>query len=599
MKITMPAMAAFAVLPAVALGAAGPSKLDTIVVTPTRSELRLADTLAPIIVIDRQAIVQSQANDLAELLQFNAGLDLGRNGGPGQLSSLFIRGAESNHTLVLIDGVRMNPGTIGGAAIQNIDPEFIERIEVVKGPRSTLYGSEAIGGVINIITRRTDAGPAVAGSIGGGSDATREAALHLATSGRRGRADLGLIVRESDGFPTLRGDNVDRGYDNITLNLNAATEFELAGVELRHWQSSGTTEYSDFFATPVSQDYANRVTALTVASRFADRWQSKLTLSHIVDDIEQNDNPDFITTRRDTLDWQHSYELRPGHQLMGGVYYWKEAATGSVFGSVTDSDIDTTAAFVQSLQQLGRHRIQLAARLSDHEGFGSQTTWNFDYGLRVGERGQMSIGAGSGFRAPDATDRFGFGGNPTLDPEVSRNFELGFGFRLSDTQSLNVQLFDNHIEDLIVFDFDPVTFDGINRNLEETRIRGAEFGYSLAAGPWAVNATAVLQDPKDETTNAALPRRAKRSASANVGYDFATVRLGLNLLASGERKDSGFSETVNAGYVLANVTTSWRLNESLLLTARIENLLDTQYETAAGFRSADRGFHLNLRYNGR
>ena len=130
------------------------SPADTIIVTATRTEIPLDQATVPVSVITREDIELSMATDLAELLRFEAGIDIGRNGGPGQATSIFLRGTESNHTLLLIDGVRMNPGTIGGAAIQHISPEVIERVEIVKGARSALFGTDAIGGVINIITRR-------------------------------------------------------------------------------------------------------------------------------------------------------------------------------------------------------------------------------------------------------------------------------------------------------------------------------------------------------------------------------------------------------------------------------------------------------------
>ncbi len=185
-----------------------------IVVTATRVPTPLDQVLAPMLVIDRARIEDSAATDAADLLRFNAGLDLARNGGPGQTTSLFIRGAESNHTLVLVDGVRINPGTIGLAGLQNISPSMIERIEVVKGPRSALYGTDAIGGVINVITRR-GADTGWTAELGYGDYDTQEANVTGGFATDRIEFDLGVSWLDSDGFPTRTDDDTDRGYENF------------------------------------------------------------------------------------------------------------------------------------------------------------------------------------------------------------------------------------------------------------------------------------------------------------------------------------------------------------------------------------------------
>src|SRR5690606_14601281 len=191
-----------------------------IVVTATRAPIPIEEAIVPVVVITRQDIEQSLATDLAELLRFEAGLDIGRQGGPGQATSVFMRGTESNHTLVLIDGVRINPGTVGGAAIQNIAPEVIERVEIVKGARSALFGTDAIGGVINIITRRNDR-LFVEGGVGGGSFNTRSGSV---AAGRRSEdADAGIALNWQDtaGFPSSTGSDIDRGFENLSANVYA------------------------------------------------------------------------------------------------------------------------------------------------------------------------------------------------------------------------------------------------------------------------------------------------------------------------------------------------------------------------------------------
>ena len=234
---------------------------DTIIVTATRTEIPLRDATVPVTVITREDIELSLARDLAELLRFEADIDIGRSGGPGQSTSLFLRGTESNHTLVLIDGVRMNPGTIGGAAIQNIAPELIERVEIVKGARSALFGTDAIGGVINIITRRVDKTYAE-GGLGAGSFDSRSGHVSGGSRSDRGEFGASLNWQQTDGYAPRVDSDVDRGYDNLSLNLYGTRDFGAHEFSVRHWRAEGNVEYLDFFLTAVTRIMKTRLRPL-------------------------------------------------------------------------------------------------------------------------------------------------------------------------------------------------------------------------------------------------------------------------------------------------------------------------------------------------
>ena len=219
---------------------------DTIIVTATRTEIPLDQATVQVRVITREDIELSLATDLAELLRFEAGIDIGRNGGPGQATSMFMRGTESNHTLVLVDGVRMNPGTIGGAAVQHISPEVIERVEIVKGARSALFGTDAIGGVINIITRRTDE-TNIEGGAGTGSFNTRSAFVSAGL--RRDKTRLGMTVdwQYTEAFKPRVESHIDGRSDNLSLSLYASREMGNGDLSLRPWQADGAVEFVAFF----------------------------------------------------------------------------------------------------------------------------------------------------------------------------------------------------------------------------------------------------------------------------------------------------------------------------------------------------------------
>ncbi len=234
-----------------------------VLVTATRYPEPLESALAPAFTINRDELDRSLATDVGEVLKFHAGVDVVRSGGPGQSTSVFIRGAESNHTLVLVDGVRINPGTIGTAALQNIAPELIERIEVVKGPRSTLYGSDAIGGVINLITRRDQRpGGHFSAQAGMGPYSTSQGNAQASLAGDQSSAGVSVSWLNSDGFPTHTASTTDRGYDNLSVSANARTQIGDVDAGVRYWQASGSSEYSDFFLTPVDQDFRDSVAAI-------------------------------------------------------------------------------------------------------------------------------------------------------------------------------------------------------------------------------------------------------------------------------------------------------------------------------------------------
>jgi len=254
--------------------------------------------------------------------------------------------------------------------------------------------------------------------------------------------------------------------------------------------------------------------------------------------------------------------------------------------------------FVQDRISAGRHLALLALGYTDHETAGSAVTWNAEYGYTLAGGTQLYGLTGSGFRAPDATDRYGFGGNPALEPERSRNLELGVRHRVGARHSLGLAAFRNDIRDLIEFvtlSYDP--FSGENRNVADARIEGIEVSYELDAAPWRVRVEAVHQDPRNRATGEVLLRRARDSLTVSTLRTLGPVELGLDVLAAGERKDFGFPQPVTLdGYVLANLTARWQVSPSLSLLTRVENLLDEQYELAHTFNTPGRGIYFAVRY---
>jgi vitamin B12 transporter len=580
--------------------------LSPIVVTATRTAIPSDEVLAPVIVIDRDEIERSQAIDVTGLLRFHGGVEVARNGGPGQLTSIFIRGAESDHTLVLVDGVRINSGTSGAAAIQNMSPDLVERIEIVKGPRSSLYGSEAIGGVINIITRGAEAPLTLSAEAGGGRYSTRRASGQVAWKGEASSAGLNLSWLDTDGFPTFEASQDDAGYDNTSFNIWGETSFGAVDLAASHWQSDGTTEYSDFFLAPVDQDYTNKSSQIDLGVSPSEIWRTQLTISRVIDDIEQGNgafNPsDFTRTERLAADWQNTVTLPHGVDVVAGLYRSEDKTSGIIFGSrledspgAGDVQTDDTAGYLQAAARFGRQNLLLAGRYTDHDEFGTENSWNTEYGLDFAHGIRLSASAGRGFRAPSSLDLYGFGGNPDLDPEVSRNYEFAVSQNFGNAHAIRIGYFRNRIKDLITYVVtDPDTFAGENQNVEKASIRGTEMSYRFDGAAWRFRTEVTIQDPKDRVSNEQLLRRAKKMLTVSVGRNFGSHDLGLDILATDKRVDFGGARL--AGYVLANLNGKLSIGEHWHMKAEIENLLDQDYQLAEGYRSAGRGLYATLGY---
>ena len=582
--------------------------LDRVLVTATRREISVESALPPVIVIDREEIERSGALDVAELLRYHAGIEVARNGGPGQVTSVFIRGANSNHTLVLIDGVKVNPGTAGGAALQNVVPELIERIEIVKGPRSSLYGSEAIGGVINIITRRGAPGRELGARVQAGRYATRGLGGHASWQEAGFGAGISATALRTDGFPTFADSDDDRGFENDAVNAWVRATAGRFDVEASHWQADGNSEYSDFFRAPQDQDFSNRLSRLRLGWQ-GDAWRSSVTLSRFLDRIEQGplafDPDDFVETERDVLDWQNDLDFFAGLELTAGVMLSRERTAGQSFGTPLesapgrgDADRDEDALYLQAGTSLGRHRLVAAARHTDHAVFGGVNTWNLEWGMPLGAEWSLAAGLGRGFRAPGTSDLYGFGGNPDLAPEVSRSVDVGVIYRPSPAHELELGLFHTRVTDLIEY-FDPDGFGGplpgSNQNIGKARIKGAELTWRASYGDWRVTTTLLTQRPEDRTTGEPLLRRAEQSATASLQRRIGRHEAGLQLLASGERFD--FGGTRLAGYVLASLTASVTLTDRWTLRARLDNLLDQDYQLVEGYNAAGRAIFASLAYS--
>lgn len=569
------------------------TRLPETVVTASRLSEPVSSSHHATTIIDRTTIEKSGARDASELLARVAGIQVGRNGGQGQQTSLFIRGTASDHALVLIDGVPAQSGTTGATAIQHIDPALIERIEVVRGPASTLYGTSAVGGVIQIFTRDVTQQPSrMHASLQAGNEASLQGSVGV--SGSKGPLGLGVNLshQQTTGYPTRTGSTVDRGYRHDSFDLKAS--YELAAdtrVLASHWHSRGTVEYLDFFSSAVDQDVRNSISSLALETTM-ENWDSQIRLSHAADKADENQSADFAHTTRWLADWQNTVHLNPEHTLVAGVSWAREKAELLSFGSGYNETSRSTELYLQDNYHAGDLGLVAGVRGIHHSEYGNHGTWNLGASYQLTGSTHLHANAGTAFRSPSANDLYGFGGNPDFEPEKSRSAEIGIRHQLSDSQKVSLNLFHTRITDLI--EVDPATF--VTTQVEEARIRGVELGYQWQKGSWLLDAAYTWQNPENLDQDTRLARRAENKLNIHIGVDRKPWWVGFDLTAESERLDSRFSNKVMDAYGKLDLNGGYRLNREWSAQLDITNLFDTDYELADGFPAQGRLLMLGLHY---
>ena len=574
---------------------AGGDSRSEVVVTATRTSTATEELAIPVIVITRAEIERSLAGDVAGLLAGHSGIEIARTGGPGQPASIFLSGTDSDHTTVLLDGVRINPGTFGGAALQNIQPESIERIEIIKGARSSLYGTDAIGGVVNIITR---AGAASGASLYGAVSRYGTRVLAADAGGNlsdRLAAGGSLVYQRSDGFPPIRNASDPGDYDNTSANaqLRYAASDALS-LRAQLWRTQGKSAYSDF-GVPAAENFLDASYAVGADWKGSADRSVHATLSRVTADVIQRSSPDFDRTRRDALDAQYGWRALNIHELTVGAVTTNEHAQSLSFGLPFDVHTHSLLAYVQDQLHSGANDLLLALGYTHHETFGSRGTWNFEYGRILAPDWRLTLAAGTAFHAPDSTERFGFGGNARLQPERSRQGRAGLRWTPGEGQELQLSAFENRVDGLIQYVLiDPVNFVYQAQNVESARIRGAEAEYRWHSGAWELRGSYSIQDPRDLTTGQTLLRRARRNVLASALYETGRFSADTELQLAGPRVD--FGPVYLGGYALLNLGCRYELAPGWSAQLRLDNALDRRYELASGYNTAARTLTLAMRY---
>jgi vitamin B12 transporter len=569
---------------------------EEVFVTATRIEASRETLGSSTTSVDSQQIEETRKTTVPEVLRTVPGLEITQSGGPGTVVSAFLRGASPGQTLILVDGVRANSVTSGGTDLSGIRLDNVERIEVVRGPQSTLYGSEAIGGVINIITRRGEPGLRTGLRLEGGKNGFLSAAPSV--SGGNARWDYSAVAayEETDGISAASeraGNTEDDAYDNSTLSGRLGFAFLEDGrmdLNVRAFEASVELDGFAFGVGPVDdlnyvQDRDVLFASFQVDKPLTRRWNQNVRLSRHQDDFTGKD-PDSpfnnfnIDNRATEIDAQSDFQVTDDQILTFGFSH--EEREGSSAGDF-DEQVDLGSVFLQH-QVSWNDRVFLTggARYDDHSKFGSETTYRLTAAVVASRATRLHGSYGTGFRAPSLNELFfPFFGNPDLLPETSRGFDLGVEQGLfGDRAKIDVTWFDNEFEDLIGFDF--ATF--LANNIAEAETHGVEVLVEVDPSPlFDVTASYTYTESENLTTGLQLPRRPKTRGTLLLAFRPAEWTGTLSLVVVKDRIDSDAAQLDD--YERVDVSLSYRLNERLVPYVRVENLLDEDYEEIRGFTS--------------
>ena len=606
---------------ALALLAAFPSvaavqEEGAIVVTATRQAQRTNELLSDVSVIPREEIDAAGQSTLPQLLAQQPGIEYSANGGAGSSSGLFIRGTNTEHTLVLIDGMRVNSATLGTTSLSRIPLSQIDRIEILRGPASALYGSEAIGGVIQIFTKQ-GTGPA-AFNIEAAYGSYNTTKLSAGVSGQSDgfKYSLQATFDDTDGFSNIKNKNNSSynpdkdGFRDSSFSGNIAYRFNNDHeIGLNTFASDGRNYYDGGWMASAAKDYRNDITVSSVSLYSRDQilpaWMSTVRLGRGTDDASYLSNGvefSSVRTDQDQFAWQNDINLPIGKALVAAEWL-NQKLTASQSYDKTERTIGSLLAGWNA--SAGAHRWQLNLRRDDITQTGAKTTGAVAYGYQISDALRASASYGTAYKAPSMNDLyfpntpFAGQGNPDLKPEFARNREAALHYETARLQA-SITYFDNRIDDLIQWAETPVGSGFyVPQNVASARITGWTLAYKGTFGPISLRAGIDLQDPRDTATGNLLARRARQRANLGADYAIGAWTLGGEIVSTGERYSDVENTERLGGFTLTNLTVSYRIDRDLSLFGRVNNLFDKKYELVNDFGVPGVDVLVGIRYQTR
>ncbi|MEI8664901.1 TonB-dependent receptor [Pseudoalteromonas sp. B28] len=556
---------------------AAEQSIEKITVTANKFEQSINDVLASVNVIERAEIEASNVRDLPTLLSTRVGFQVNPNGGFGQNTGVSLRGTGSGDTLILIDGVRTGSATLGQKALNNVPLNSIERIEIIKGSRAAVYGSDALAGVINIITRESD-NLSLSATFGSDSYQNYQVAGSVKSDDITTAFNAGF--EKTDNFDVLQGVAPDEdGYENKNLGFKVNyTDAHYGDFKLLGQYSEGYADYDSSFSPADStierDDFKNYQLSAGWSKNYTNQTHS-IDLALSTDDSD-NTYVDFsvgpttstFITKRTQIDYNGQYLLSNELNISGGITWYNDDVSHSSQLFVEGSR-DVLAVFVGAYYDADKVLANLTVRQDDDEQFGDETTYTAAAGYHLSEDATFRISQSTGFKAPTFNDLYyPLYGNPDLQPEKSVNRELGLSVDF-DIAQVDIAIFRNDIEDKIDYDANFAL-----ANIDEARYEGVEFSLSQQFFGFDSNLNFAYLSAEDEETGAELRNVAKRTFNWELAKQFGAFDASLDMQYRSDRQGA---VTRLGSYTLWNLAGNYQVNEHIEVSLRVENLFDKEY----------------------
>lgn len=582
---------------------------QTVIVTASRTAQAPRDVLSDNVVISADEIQQSGQTSLVELLQQKRGIEITTSGGPGSTSSVLIRGASSEQSVVLIDGVRIGSSTMGGATWENIPLSQIDHIEIVYGPLSSLYGADAMGGVVQVFTKQGDGAPHPSATVGFGSYNTRTVDVSVAgatTGDTKFHYSLDAARDESNGFPATTpnapfgiykpGNN---GYDKDSvsgqLGLDLSKDHTL-GVNFLQSHNNAPFDNGPGYDDRTIENL--KTTALYSRDRFLPGWSSLLQLAQSEDKLWSTNGPNYalygmapnntFDTTQTNFSWQNDVAI--GADILQLIAERREEKVDTDAGITGQRNTNSIAASYQ--WKSGNQLAVVSVRDDDSNQYGTKTTGNLAYGYHLTGALRVNASVGTSFRAPTFNELYYPGyGNPDIKPEEGKNAEIGLYYNDGKSRFTAVY-YHNKITDMIVYNATCFCAQNVGHAL----LSGLSLGAATSLGNVALHGSLDFQDPRDETLDTMLARRARTHGSVGADYREGSVLVGVDSVFSGKRYDDEANSQVLGGYGLLNLHASIDLDKDWTLFGRWNNLLNKNYELAYGFNTPGSNLYVGMRY---
>jgi vitamin B12 transporter len=578
--------------------------LDPVFVTATRQAQRASEVLSDVSVIEAEEIRNAGPNaTINELLVRQPGIEIARRGGPGTDSSVFLRGSNNNHALVLVDGMRLGSTTTGAPAWGFIPLEQVERIEIMRGSCSSLYGSDAIGGVIQIFTKRGEGPLSIFAEAGYGTWGTSSLAAGLSGAADGWRYNFQLSHKRGDAYSAIRNPanfsyNPDKDGYEITSSSGGLSYSPARGHEfgLAYLVSEGTNHYDGW---PGTADHKQKETIYSAhlfsRNQLTERWTSTVKLGQSADRGEQFQDGvpgSLIESTQGQLQWQNDIALPVGNALLA-YEHTQQRVSGNVAYDVKERTVNAFLAGWQG--KFGNHRAQVNVRHDDNSQFGGKTTGTLAYGYQISRDWRANASYGTGFKAPTFNDLYWPGaGNPNLKPEESRNREASVHYETND-HHVSLTYYRNDIDNLVEWAPGPGGL-WFPANVAKAELSGWTLAYDGRYAGFRVNASLDLQDPKDVDRGTQLRYRAEEIAKFGISRDFGDLTLGAEMLASGKRYNDTFNTQKLGGYGVVNLTAAYRFARDWSVFGRANNVFDKDYVLVRDYATPAVNVFVGVRY---